>query len=213
MSSDDSTRDSLFLLAPGLLHYLGNALFAGLGRVQLLGAGSDLAADRSAIHDALDRASGGLHVLRWVLGDESQGPQALWTVLQRLQETLRVSLREHGLRIELQGEAEAGTGTVPAAATTRALLAVVRELVQHASAGIRGAVIVKVVGCNAVQAELLISLVPLRGGLPFPLDLPRCAELVQPALARENADASVAPGDMAIRLLVRKPTGAAATFP
>lgn len=206
---DDGTRDSLLLLAPGLLHHLGNALFAAHGRAQLLGTG-DLQADRAAICEALDRAGAGLHVLRWTLGDESLGAVGVWQVLSRLQEALRVSLREHGLRLELRGEAVAASGTAPAAALVRSVLATVRELLHGAPGGLHGVAVAEVTGCSPQQLELRLRLQPEPGGLPFPVDLPRCAERLQPVLQREQADV-IADGGW-LRLLLHRPPGTAPSF-
>lgn len=184
----DSHRDSLWLLAPGLLHYLGNALFAAQGRLQLLGTTPEIGADRAAIHAALERAGGGLCVLRWVLGDESLGPQGLWLVLQRLHDTLRVSLRELGIRMELRGETLARGALVQGASTTRALLASIQQLVHGIGAGLRGTLVVDVVAATPVLSELRLWVQPEQGDLPFPVDLPHCVERLRPQLATDNAD-------------------------
>jgi hypothetical protein len=203
---DEDTPELLQLLAPGLLHFLGNAVFAAQGRAHLLAPETDLAADRAAILEALERASGGLNVLRWVLGDESLGPQGLWPVLQRLHDALRVSLRERGLRLELRGEAVAVGASVPAAAVTRALLAMVLELLHAAAAGVHATVVVEALASNPTQTELQVLLLPEQGSLPFPLDLRRSADRLQPRLAAENAEVLALPAH-GLRLLLRRAAG------
>lgn len=95
---------TLWFLAPGLAHLLGNALFTVQGRLRLVATATpeDLPTDLRAMHDGVDRVQAGLQLLRWLLDEGGSAPAEAGTVLRTLVEVARVPLRDRGIGLSLE---------------------------------------------------------------------------------------------------------------
>lgn len=166
------TRDSgqLEFLAPGLVHALGNQLFAIHAHAQVLGGdGGHLARERRAIVDAVTRAERALECLRWF----TEGPRRCAERIDRLVETLcnlcHVTLRERGIhaRHEVVGGATRLVDAVPFA---RALVEVLRALVERMPPGVAGELALEVHEHGDDLVDVRVSLRVASASLPFPID-------------------------------------------
>jgi hypothetical protein len=153
----------LWFLAPGLVHQLGNTLFAVQGHAQVATATVDAA---PALLAAVDRGSDVLLCVRALLGDAVE-PVSLARLLSALGDLLRVPLREAGVRLELAVAATADIMVLPAS-----LLQPVTGLVRHllaASGGTAGAVAVTA-GPPLLPGQVSVRCLPRPGSLPFRCD-------------------------------------------
>ena len=192
-----AAKDSLWYLAPGLVHQLGNVLFAVQGRAQLLPAG----ADRDGIVDAARRAQHAVQVVRWLLGEGEPASIAAGPAVECLVELLRVPMRDAGLAL--------ACGTAGSKARVDAT-----RLARLACAG-----------CHAIAAttppagRLTLDCAPhdgevalhfryaaAPGSLPFPLAVAIIAEKLRAPLDAAGAALALTPG--APTLTIRWPVAA-----
>lgn len=168
-------RDALWFALPGLVHQLGNALFAVQGHAMGLtraGTGADQA--QRGILGATERASGALAVLRCLLPDSADLPIPAHQLLTQIAELLRVPMRERGLRLELSprdDSSKPGPDTpLAGAAAARRLVAGVHCLVAALPTGTRGTVQVSAARGSGAAMAVDVAFVPDPGTLPFPID-------------------------------------------
>lgn len=175
-SHDKEAGRLLRFLSPGVLHGLSNALFSVSSHAKLLGGGeTQIARERAAILRATSAAEGILEVVRFALGEVPEPPtvRQVGVLVRQVCELLRVSCREHGLRVKPSHSSADSPANVDAVQLCRALIETVRELVEGLPGGYGGVLDVDV----AVQARegvtLTLSVASDRDMLPFPLDLAR----------------------------------------
>ena len=173
MSDARSTGDLIEFVAPGLLHGLGNNLFAIRGHTQMLGGAQEqIAPAKNALLEASGKALGTLEVLRYLLGDArpDSRPQA-GILLHRICEVLVVPLRERGVRLRL----ERGSSEVPLAVDGTVLCQTVVELMRRLSErlphGFEGSLIVDLASQRAQELVLTLEIESSASLLPFPVDV------------------------------------------
>ncbi|MBK8100483.1 MAG: hypothetical protein IPK26_25580 [Planctomycetes bacterium] len=167
--------DDLWFLAPGLMHHLGNAVFAARGQLQLAALDTERAAPAL---QALLRAQTALGIVRHLLPGGG-GPVALGACVHGLAEMLRVPLRDLGLRL-VTADVPAGA-VVDAAALLPAILGAVRGLANAVPQGL-GAVLTLTATTDATTLALRWGLEPGPGLLPFGLDWTKLAATVRQCL-------------------------------
>ena len=181
---------SLAFLAPGLLHQLGNQLFAIQGSAQLLP--EDAVTLRPRILAAVQRGNETLRVLRALLGDAMSPRLPLAQALEPLLQVARVSLRERGHRLEAPGSPADG-GMVDGAAVVAGTAHAISLLVELVPSGVAGTFSVQG-AMTAGAATVAIRFAPAAGSLPFPL----ATEEVRLRLERDRAGSSKHPSCRAI---------------
>lgn len=166
----------LRFLSPGVIHGMSNALFAVTSHAKLLGGGeTQIARERAAILRAAAAGDGVLEVVRFALGETVERPavRQVGVLLRQVCDVLRVSCREHGLRIKASHSSADSPANVDAVQLCRALVQTVRELVDGLPSGYGGTLDIDIVGQNRDAVTLLLTVASDRDLLPFPLDLSR----------------------------------------
>lgn len=175
---------SLAFLAPGLLHQLGNQLFAAQGSAQLL---PDAETEHKArILAALARGGEALRLLRALLGDASTPQLPLGKALAPLLEAARVSLRERGHQLAVAPPV--GTDPLVDAAAvldwTAEALCLLADVVPT---GVTGSFALAS-RAAADGAVVTIRFERAAGSLPFPLaNVLVCEQVAQHAARRGGA--------------------------
>jgi hypothetical protein len=166
----------LRFLSSGVMHGLSNALFAVSSHAKLLGGDpTQIARERSAILRAAGSGEGVLEVVRFALGDtlERPAPRQAGVLMRQVCDVLRVSCREHGLRVRAAHSSVDSPANVDAVQLCRALIQTVRELVDGLPAGYGGTLDIDIIGQSRDAVTLALTVTSDRDLLPFPLDLPR----------------------------------------
>ena len=185
----NSAAESLWFLAPGLSHLLGNAVFAIQGRAQLLAASPSLAqqeataalpepsstvvgveADARAILGGVERAHLALLVLRW-LRDEVDQEEVVnaHEVVAAIAEVVRLPLRDRGFRLVTQ-PAEGSPLWVAPGPFCRLLVAVCKSLTQPLGPATGGELRLSLVEQPDLRLRLGVERIAQTGMLPFSLD-------------------------------------------
>jgi hypothetical protein len=194
--------ETLWYLAPGLAHQLGNAVFTLQGRARLLAAGdsSRVEEDSRAILDGVDRAHATLDLLRWLLGEGRPGPAPAGHVLQAIADVARVPLRDRGIALELHCDAEDAAAAVVeptalcvlATAACRALAALVPPTAEAA--------LLLHYGASGSELRLRLWLLPAPGSPPFPREASSAADAIrrEVAAARARRDSGDRPDELVL---------------
>jgi len=160
------TTSSLSFLAPGLLHQLGNQLFAVQGSAQLL---PEQAVElRTRILAAAARGGETLRLLRALLGDPAAPRLPLERALAPLLDVARVSLRERGHQLAAASTPGAGGIPVEAGAVLEWTAQALCLLADAVPAGVTGRFTVAT-GMAPAGAVVAVCFEPVAGSLPFPL--------------------------------------------
>jgi len=201
--------DLLGFAAPGLLHGLGNHLFTVHGHAQLLRDGGDeLARQKLAIVKASEKAVRTLAILRYIAGEVGpEPPPQAGVLLLRLFDTLKVSLRESGLRVEFSHRSSNAPVSVDGEVLCQSVVAVLRALATDVPRGLQRALAVDLAsqGAGGVEIEFRVAIEP--SFLPFPVDLDHVAAQAGPVLRRHGAQIEGAERGQQLRLTlpVRQP--------
>ncbi|MEZ5965000.1 MAG: hypothetical protein R3F56_14290 [Planctomycetota bacterium] len=182
----------LQFLSAGLTHGLSNALFVISTHAKLLGGGeTQIARERAAILRANGNAEGILDVVRFCLGEASERPAArqVGVLVRQVCELLRVSCREHGLRVKASHSSADSPANVDAVQLCRALVETVREVVDGLPSGYSGVLDVDVSAQARDGVVLSLSVAHDRDLLPFPLDLARIVAAARRSI--EDPDVSL----------------------
>ncbi len=175
-SRDHELGRLLRFLSPGVLHGMSNALFAVTSHAKLLGGGeTQIARERAAILRASTGGEGVLDVVRFAVGDtlERPAPRQVGVLVRQVCDVLRVSCREHGLRVKASHSSGDSPANVDAVQLCRTLVQIVRELVEGLPSGYGGTLDIDVVGQSREAVTLMLTVTSDRDLLPFPLDLIR----------------------------------------
>ena len=201
--------EAILLAIPGLIHSLGNALFAIQGHGQRVGITSpDLEAEKAAILRAVGQAQGGLEVLRH-LADGAHRPAPAGILLHRLCEILKLPVRDHGLRLELQQSSRQSPETVDGTLLCRALATTIGTLVTELPPGLSGSLSVDLVSQTEEHLDILVRVETDGQRLPFPLGLENMARTLGRRLAGSGAELLGPEPENTLRLrLPTTPTGA-----
>jgi hypothetical protein len=161
---------ALGFLAPGLIHWLGNSLFAIQGHVQMLGLRSqEPSRTVGEIMKGSRRAQHALDLLRHVVAEDGGTAVQVGTLLPRLCELLLVPLRDHGVRIEYRHSSHESPVAASGAVLCLSVVEVVRMLVGRLPPAFRGELQVDLAR-QADWIELRLRLVHARDLLPFPYE-------------------------------------------
>src|SRR5262245_53121156 len=200
--------DTLWYLAPGIVHQLGNALFTLHGRARLL-AGAEpgrIADDVRAMLDGVERANTGLNVLRWLCEEGRPAAVPIAQVAQAFVDVARVPLRDRGLTLEL-AEVPREPAPVEPGAICRLLTAGCRAVVANLPGQPGGRL---ALSCTAVGTEIRFSFGLQAAGVPLPLDQGHAADAIRADLAQAQARAEAgADGEV---LVLFAPMARGATF-
>ena len=179
----------LRFLSPGVLHGMSNALFAITSHAKLLGGGeTQIARERAAILRAAGGGEGVLEVVRFTLGDtlEQPAPRQAGVLVRQVCDVLRVSCREHGLRVKASHSSVDSPANVDAVQMCRALVQTVRELVDGLPAGYGGVLDIDIVGQSRDAVTFMLTVNSDRDLLPFPLDLLRVVAAARRAIEDDD---------------------------
>lgn len=183
---EHSPSAMLWWLAPGLAHQLGNALFTLQGRARLLALGEPgrLADDSRAIQEGVERAGATLHLLRWLLDDGRTVATPVVEVLQIYAEAARVSLRDHGIALEVAADGEPTVALVDPGAVCRLVTATLREFAALVG-GTHGTLRIRL----QVQGEVHLGFdfVPAAGSPAVPRDAELLLDRLRTDLASTQA--------------------------
>ncbi len=164
----DLNADSLAFLAPGLVHQLGNHLFALQGQAQLLPeAHAEL---RQSMLAAVARSGEVVRLLRAIVGDPAPPRLPPEQALAPLLEVARVALRERGHQLVWHGAHSGGSDQADAATVVVATAQALTALVAALPDGLTGTFTVE---CDTSPAAtiLRVRFTARAGALPFPLGL------------------------------------------
>ena len=194
LTTSSVAAELIEFVAPGLLHGLGNRLFAIHGHAQMLrGGGEDVDKERGAILKASDAARQTLEVFRYLLGERAAdaSPHA-GKILCNLLGTISMSLRDHGLRVDLEED----VGDVPVRADGVALcqcvVQVLRALAPEPADGLQRRVRVGVQASDQGTPMLVFMITPGDACLPFPADAKHVTTWTQPMMELHAAHLDVA---------------------
>lgn len=194
---------TLWYLAPGLAHQLGNALFTLQGRARLLASAEPLQVgeDCRAIQDGVERAQAGLNMLRWLLDETRSSPVPIASLLHSLVEVARVPLRDRGLVLELDEAADTPPALVDPGPVCQLVSAACRVLAANLPGMPQGRM---AIGFRVAGGEIRLSfhLRPSTGALPFPRDPAHAAEALHAELAAARAHWEGGGDDEALALLL-----------
>ena len=156
----------LALLAPGVVHQLGNVMFTIQGHAQL-GAGA--AMEHDAILRAARRGSETVRLLRALLGDAVPIPVGLDTLLEQVAELVRVSLREQGRQLQLLPSEHPGANWNVDLHTTAPLLLLALQQFALALPPVASVLTMRRCGAANESPRVRLAYVCGEGQLPFPL--------------------------------------------
>ncbi len=203
MPQSNGPAATLWYLAPGLAHQLGNALFTLQGRARLLAAADParVADDCRAIQEGVDRASAGLNLLRWLLEEHRPAPVPIGVLLHSLAEVVRVPLRDRGIGFEIHATAEAVAPPVDPGPVCQLLTTACRLLAAHLPGMPPGRM---ALAWTPIGGELRLQfrLQPATGESAFPRDPARTGEALQAELAAAQARWDAGGDDDALVLFV-----------
>lgn len=172
-SHDDAPRAMLAswpqlssLLAPGIVHQLGNVLFTIAGHAQLL---SLQGPEREAILRATNRGSDAIRLMNCLLGEGAPMPAPIDAALQQIADLVRVGLREQGRFLQwVPGPARCELNVDLRTLTQLVLLGLQAYLAALPAVSV-GTVTVQRVGTMASDLGVQLDFAPRDGQLPFPI--------------------------------------------
>jgi hypothetical protein len=162
----------LEFLAPGVLHGLGNDLFAIRGNAEILAEKGRPARERDAILAATQHAEHTLDILRLLSAPtgRDQHRQA-FALLRHIGEACRFPLRERAVRIVLEHTSHDTPVLVDGSALVRGVVAVVRALAECLPPVSKAILRLDLRHQDQRRVEVAARLEPGVEFLPFPIDL------------------------------------------
>jgi len=166
-----ATHTSLHYLLPGILHALGNSIFAAEGHANLLEGESTDADSKAMIITAVREARQALDVLRCLASDDGDLTPVTDELLESLLKFLRIPLRDQGLRLQLdQGASDPGCH-VSGPLFCNCLVAAVQSIATRVPEGCRLSISLRCSVEESGHVAMVLHSVNAPGFLPFPLDL------------------------------------------
>ena len=187
---------------PGIVHAIGNGLFAVRGHTQLLRAvGGEMNRERNSILRASARAQDALDVLRAVMGEPGLPPFQADILLKHLGEALVVPLRDRDLTGRVAISSRGTPVLVDGAALCQTLVELTRHAVEAIHDGFEGTLVYDLFRQSRTEREIGLRLSIERGPqqLPFSTDLRPAARAAVAILERHQATVEMAE-DRAIEL-------------
>lgn len=197
-------RRLLEFVTPGVVHRLGNSLFAVRGAAHVLGAADqNHVRSRELLLEATERAQEALDLLRFLSSDgEDQPTSTCNVVLTRLFDVLRMPLRERGLRVEWTPSPDGDLRVVSAAGATRAVCEAAVTACESLGAGQTGGLIVSTRADAEDDVVFAFEVETAKAILPFPIDFARLGPEIEARLDSDMVEVVVAESD---RLELRLP--------
>jgi len=199
----DSVRARLLdFLSPGIVHCLGNSLFAVQGHGRMLGShGPDVSRQREAILNGTQRAQRTLDFYRVILGERGRVRGQAGILLRHAGDILKVPLRENGLGFDLRHGARTTPVFVEAWDLYWPVAWAAASLVEQVPVGFDGSLVLDLEGQDQEGVDLRVALDSDSALLPFPVPVGElCAELTRWA---GSTGVRVRPVTGGIRLRVR----------
>lgn len=203
-----SDGDLMAFLAPGLVHALGNHLFAIQGSAHVLKEGKAGLRERGTILEASNRAQQALDVLRLLATpDEDPAPvEQPGVLLTQLAPLCAVPLRERGLRHHLDfASPRSRPRGVPARRFVRAYLGLLQRVSEGLPPFVHGTLTTKFLRQDPDAVTFEIGIEFAAHCLPFPIDLDGMVAHCNEAHAEDGVQAERVDGR---RLRVRVATPA-----
>lgn len=204
----DRVGRTLAFLAPGLIHWLGNSLFAIQGHVQMLALrGQEPSRAVGEILKGSHQAQHALELLRYLVveptavaaGDAVAEPRPIYgslvqlgTLLPRLCELMRIPLRDAGVRVTYEHSSRESPASVSGTVLCLAVTELVRAYAQRVQPGFRGELQIDLAR-QTEWAELRFLLRHAPDLLPFPQPATALAEELSVGLAELGARLRVEP--------------------
>ncbi len=191
----------LEFLAPGLVHGLGNSVFAVRGGAHVLGkAGTSTARTREVVLEAAERTEHLLDVMRHLTagGDQDKRPAGL--LMRRLVDVLKVPLRDRGLRVSFHQGSHRSPVSVDAGRLTRSVCEAVLGVAQAMPTGVEALLRLDLIDEARGATTFSIDVEAQPTFLPFPLDLAPIAAQIGAAI---DCDGGVVREVESERLVVR----------
>ncbi len=164
-ASTPAWGELMTLLAPGVVHQLGNVLFTIQGHAQMGMVGE---AERHAVLRATRRGSDTVRLLRALLGDPIPQPIDLDTLLEQVADLARVALREQGRRLELLPAVGVHLWSCDLHRTAPLLLLGLQQFGQAAPT-VASTLTIQRVGSQGEPPRIRFGHVTGSGELPFPV--------------------------------------------
>ncbi len=168
----------LEFVSPGILHSLGNQIFAIQGNAQVLGIKTeDIGRERRAILSASKEAQESLDILRCLTSESGEEPrQQAGLMLRRICEAGKIPLREAGLRCSFEQSSVETPMSVEPSRFARCVLEVMRCIRAELPSGFDGDLHVDLAGQQARELRLSFEVQQKPSLLPFPLNMAAVCE-------------------------------------
>lgn len=156
----------LALLAPGIVHQLGNALFTIQGHAQLFAGDTR---ERDAILRATQRGADAVRLMGCLLGESAPTPTSADWLLTQIVELVRIGLRERGRQVQLLAGEGPCLVTVDLQGATQLLLLSLQQFLHALPEVSAGTVTLQRHGTGVGGLCVRIGFAPKEGQLPFPI--------------------------------------------
>lgn len=175
----------LEFLMPGLLHSLGNHLFAIQGNAQVLGMREgEIDRERQAILEAAGQARAALDIIRCLSGEQPElGTEQAGAILRRVCEISRIPLLEAGLRCQLAHSSIETPINIDSAIFTQCLLETLRCIREELPSGFDGELHIDLRGQSRNLLAIGMRVQQNPDLLPFPLNLGQVASRAEEFLS------------------------------
>lgn len=169
------SADALLLdfLSPGLVHALGNQLFAIQGSAHVLGASRQTGRLRETILEACLKAEHALDALRHAGPSDGDPPrqEQAGLLLMRMADVCRVPLRERGVRLAVEHSSKDSPRRVDARTLCRAVAEILRCVAAEVPACFAGELHLDLCEQERARVGIQLHLRTDPGCLPFPIGL------------------------------------------
>lgn len=163
----------LEFLIPGIVHALGNQVFAIQGCAHVLRDGKIGRRQRATILDAATAAEHALDVLRLLGPDDGliERREQAGVLLARLAPLCRIPLRDRGLRLDIDRSCRGRPRVVDARVFARTVVDLLLRIATRLPAFVQGTLRLDLAEQDAVSVTLDASIELEPTCLPFPMDL------------------------------------------
>ncbi len=200
--------DLLAFLSPGLVHSLGNQIFAIQGNARLLASGQGQSNRyKNTILEACRNAEHGVEVLRYLTEDRSAPtcrPVQVGPLLSRVCHVARVPFRDRGLTLSCGHSSSEVPRLVDPVVFVHCVAGTFQAIAEGLPTVFHGTVLVDLEAQGAGRVSLLLTIESKQAMLPFPLELDRIEHRLTPRFRDHGAEVRAEPPD---RLRLSLPVG------
>jgi len=202
--ADRAAAELLRFVAPGVLHGLGNSLFAIRGHAQLLrGTESEVGRSRGAILNASEKALKGLDVLRYLAAEsEDLATSQAWILLHRLCDFLRIPLLERGVTLVFGRNSSETPMRVEGTALCQCVVELLRQLAERLPSSFQGEALVDLAARRRGAVAVAVAVRSGPAQLPFPVDLAGALSAAARLLEHHGVLVETMSEEQQVRLLV-----------